>query len=214
MVDLRKICKHCSVDLTEFNIVKNGTRNGIVRYKKECKPCYSKNVIKLYSKTDAKRCYARNYLRKIGKVKEYPCQTCAQPCYKKYAKAFCSDKCRFLSYVDKQEYCWIWKGATNRRRYGKFCFKENKTDIASRVSYELFVGPIESGKFICHECDIPLCVNPDHLWVGSHVENMMDMVDKGRQYSRLNTFDVVNIRKMWDAGMSQGKIMEKFNKKR
>ena len=39
----------------------------------------------------------------------------------------------------------------------------------------------------------------------------MDMVDKGRQYSRLNTFDVVNIRKMWDAGMSQGKIMEKFN---
>lgn len=80
--------------------------------------------------------------------------------------------------------CWIWTGWQVGKRYGKFWSKlpgqDGKHVLAHRYSYARFVGEIPHGASVCHKCDVPLCVNPDHLWLGSHHDNMADMVAKGR----------------------------------
>jgi hypothetical protein len=77
--------------------------------------------------------------------------------------------------------CWIWMGAVTGSGYGVCGSQKNKTRSAHRVSYEAFIGEIPKGMIIAHSCDIPLCVNPNHLWVATHKENSQDMVKKNRQ---------------------------------
>lgn len=88
---------------------------------------------------------------------------------------------RFWNQVDKSGECWEWIGTTNDRGYG--LFRYNYGDYrAHRFSYELAHGPIiEEGMFVCHKCDNPLCVRPDHLFLGTTQENTTDKVSKGRQ---------------------------------
>jgi hypothetical protein len=81
--------------------------------------------------------------------------------------------------------CWLWEGAyTGGGRYGTFWVGEKyfpKMISAHRASLFLYRGElIPSGKCICHTCDIGLCVNPNHLFIGDHRINMRDMVSKGR----------------------------------
>jgi len=204
---LNRKCKTCLIDLTTDNAVKKNEKY----YLSKCKKCRSKAVSKSHVGNIKRHTYVNAYARRTGRVKQYPCETCATLCYKKYIRAFCSDKCRFMAYVEKMDSCWMWKGSVNRRGYGKLCFRENNSAIASRVSYELFNGPIENGMFICHTCDIPSCVNPKHLWAGTHVENMMDMTEKDRHHGKLFPMDVVELRRLWDLGYSNAKLCERFN---
>ena len=80
--------------------------------------------------------------------------------------------------------CWIWMGAL-KNKYGHGAFKlggrSSPVDFAHRVSWKLYLGDIPEGSYVLHHCDNPLCVNPDHLFLGSHKENMADMVAKDRQ---------------------------------
>jgi len=98
---------------------------------------------------------------------------------------------RFWSHVDKTSSpngCWIWVGSKNEHGYGHFLLLENinghtKKRIAKahRIAWELCRGPIPEGLEICHNCpggDNPSCVNPDHLWVGAHDQNMADLTAK------------------------------------
>ena len=80
--------------------------------------------------------------------------------------------------------CWEWKRATNNIGYGMFRIKQGLMRTAHRVSYELFNGPIPNGMVVCHTCDNPKCVNPDHLWAGTMLDNIRDMDSKGRRVSR------------------------------
>jgi len=203
---LDKRCKDCSIDLTSDNASKKNKKY----YRNQCKKCRSSQVSKSHVGNIKRYAYINEYVRKIGKVKQYPCELCSILCYKKYARAFCSDKCRFMTYVEKFNDCWIWKGAINRGGYGKFSFRENKSATASRVSYELFKGSIEDKMFICHLCDVPSCVNPDHLWAGTHMENMLDMIEKDRHHSKLLPGDVIEIRKLWQHGFGNAKLCEMF----
>lgn len=76
--------------------------------------------------------------------------------------------------------CWIWTGSLNKTGYGQFGVG-GKAVLAHRMSYELFKGPIPKGMHILHSCDNPSCVNPDHLFLGTHQDNMDDKVAKNRQ---------------------------------
>jgi len=81
--------------------------------------------------------------------------------------------------VKKSENCWLWTGATLINGYGRIKV-DGKTIYVHRLSYELNVGPIPAGQFVCHKCDVRNCVRPDHLFAGSVIDNNRDMWSKGR----------------------------------
>lgn len=121
----------------------------------------------------------------------------------------------FWSKTVKRGECQEWVGTTDRKGYGVF---EERVDgkrrvaLAHRRSYELTTGEIPEGMLICHRCDNPPCVNPSHLFVGSHMDNFQDMLDKGRGVrrtlrgenhgmARLTWEDVQRIRQLYTPGV-------------
>ncbi|PCI04596.1 MAG: hypothetical protein COB78_09905 [Hyphomicrobiales bacterium] len=102
---------------------------------------------------------------------------------------------RFWKYVKKStgNKCWAWTGATDQHGYGKIGVGRRipKQDLkAHRLSYEMRFGPIQNGNVICHACDNPNCVNPNHLFEGTQKDNMQDASRKGR----LNPKSMENLR--------------------
>ena len=77
--------------------------------------------------------------------------------------------------------CWLWVGSTSKTGsgYGQMYCKP-RLEQAHRASWMLNIGPIPSGKFVCHKCDNRLCVNPDHLFIGDALANAKDRDNKGR----------------------------------
>jgi len=92
---------------------------------------------------------------------------------------------RFWNKVDKTKNCWEWRGAHNQKGYGRFHL-ESKTYSAHRISafWAGILPNLHSKLFVCHQCDNPSCVNPQHLFVGTQKDNMQDCIQKGRRISR------------------------------
>lgn len=88
---------------------------------------------------------------------------------------------RFWSHVNigSTEDCWEWQGAKDPNGYGR-CGWRGKTMLVHRVAFLFHHGNLSPDLFICHACDNPSCCNPNHLFSGTHSDNMKDMVSKGR----------------------------------
>lgn len=90
---------------------------------------------------------------------------------------------RFERYAERTDGCWLWTGALNNMGYGQFYVRARRGNVlAHRWSYEHHNGPIGDGLFVMHSCDTPRCVNPAHLRVGTHQDNVDDMTAKGRGF--------------------------------
>ena len=75
--------------------------------------------------------------------------------------------------------CWLWLLSCDHSGYGNISILGRKFS-AHRVSWAAFNNAIPAGACVLHRCDVPCCVNPDHLWLGTHSDNMRDCVAKGR----------------------------------
>ena len=131
---------------------------------------------------------------------------------------------RFFAKIEKSANCWIWKGAINSTGYGTF-FLSLKNIPAHRASWIIHNGDIPKNMEVCHHCDNPICVNPGHLFIGTHGDNMRDMQKKGRRkpsrmvgainpMSVLSKEDVENIRDIYSlGGLTQKQIGAYFGVK-
>lgn len=113
--------------------------------------------------------------------------------------------------------CWLWLLKVNKKTgYGSIDVGK-RTRLAHRVSYEAFRGPIPNGMLVCHQCDVRCCVNPDHLFLGTHNDNLIDMHTKGRNAdlrganngnARFSEADIVDMR---TSSLTTAALAQKYN---
>jgi len=110
---------------------------------------------------------------------------------------------RFEQYVmpEPNSGCHLWTGAVNGDGYGTMRVGSNPSAKAHRLAYEIFRGTVPDGMAVCHKCDVPSCVNPDHLFLGTWQVNTIDAVRKKRWCGqRLGPDDIPTIRKRLSTG--------------
>lgn len=141
---------------------------------------------------------------------------------------------RFWGHVSKTDGCWEWTGSTQGRGYGSF-FADGRSHQAHRWIYEQFFGPQPKHIHICHKCDNPICIRPDHLFAGTRSDNMKDCAGKGRNVmqkfpershfkgknniqcrgerqgnSKLKSQDIAEIKSLASSGLSSARIAPMF----
>lgn len=118
-----------------------------------------------------------DFYKSLHDIKRTPRNFCSRKCSGKFKAKRNTDN--FYTRCEKTQTCWNWTGNLNMHGYGYAMFK-GKVWIAHRYSYFLSKGDIPEGMEVLHSCDNRKCVNPDHLSIGTHMDNMIDMIRKGR----------------------------------
>lgn len=111
---------------------------------------------------------------------------------------------RFWNKVDKsnKDGCWIWTGAKSNRGYGRFKIA-GKLFSPHRLIYEWTKGNIKNDLHVCHHCDNPSCVNPDHLFLGTPQDNALDSVRKGRMVPSKTRGEQIGISKLTECNIRE-----------
>lgn len=129
---------------------------------------------------------------------------------------------QWTSYTSMKEYildnilateggCWEWPHGHRSGGYAEVCIAGKKRRL-HRVSYEEFIGLIPKGKSVCHHCDNPRCVNPEHLYAGTATENSHDVLERGKPgRSILTKKDVLEIKELYQSGVDIKDICERFD---
>ena len=171
----------------------------------------------------------------MPKIYKRNCDQCSEP-YGGYGPRFCSTECwytwvkeqppeplasRFWAKVEIKGLldCWLWTGCKHSDGYGHIR-DGRKVMSAHRIAWELVYGSIPTGQYICHHCDVPACVNPNHLFIGSQKDNMDDMNAKGRGnylkgeqngFSKLTEENVLAIRSLGKQDLKHADIAKRFS---
>ena len=127
---------------------------------------------------------------------------------------------RIAKYTNKTGTCWLWTGGIYPDGYPRIALTHTKTVRVSRYLWEQSNGPIPDGLYVLHKCDNPLCVNIQHMFLGTQQDNMTDMINKHRQYrpigeihyrTNLTTLDIILIRYLHSCGITYEKLARSYN---
>jgi hypothetical protein len=128
---------------------------------------------------------------------------------------------RFWSYVTKTKTCWLWNRCVSDQGYGKTSL-DGQLWLAHRLSWTFKHGPVPEGMCICHRCDVPACVRPSHLFLGTHADNTADMIRKGREslkhpiygerngLAKLTEANIIEIRRRYTCRKGVAKLAQEF----
>ena len=125
---------------------------------------------------------------------------------------------RFWSKVTKTDDCWLWTGSQTSTGYGLFHLSmKQRNQKAHRVSWMFSKGDIPSGVSVLHHCDVPICVKPSHLFLGTDLDNSHDCIEKRRNNfgerngrAKLTTEAIQEIRRRFALGESRKSLAEKY----
>lgn len=115
--------------------------------------------------------------------------------------------------VDEGAGCWLWQGARTTCGYPVLARGGNTNIRGNRYVYEWVNGPIPEGMVVRHRCDTPLCVNPDHLELGTPSDNMLDRGDRGRTHSHVPEEEIQNVSYLRELGMTYQEIANQLGTK-
>lgn len=110
--------------------------------------------------------------------------------------------------------CWLWTGAVTDKGYAVRRPRRRRLVLVHREMFEVYKGPIPKGLCVLHKCDVRCCINPDHLFVGTHGDNMRDMARKGRRRGggrKLSPEDHAKMKELRDGGGKLIEISKQFN---
>jgi len=206
-------CLKCFVekDESEFQL-----RKDTKKLRSECRDCANKRI---YEWTKNNKFLRKKHIEKQREKLLCECSICNTKFIKNSVVSQCSLRCRLKagSKIEEQTGCWIWQGPRSGN-YGKI--RVNQMTISThRISYLEFNGPITDGLQVCHKCDNPLCINPEHLWLGTAKENMQDAKEKDRvdisgmknRFCKLTDGQIAEIRNLKNQGFTYNRLSTIFN---